>query len=287
MRAAEVIALARRRINDPWQDGRYNTSDMLDFLTSACDQLMRDILFPECRVTFATTPNIQEYILPEIQDYPRAVYVSGQLCVPAPDMSVLEGQALLIYDQSGMGGPPVPGGGGPSGNVGSFCPKWTIQTPQDFPGATELSQCQWPVPTTAPWSPYNRPMFYLNGGVIGFVGAPANGPAVINGEIQNNVDIRVVLPHPAVVDIEQPLWFPRSCRSPLANYIVAECRFSEETQQATSLGTLAMQRYTQEKNQRRTDVKVIKNAGHIDQPKMITGRRYGSQNGQIIRQGSF
>ena len=157
MLASDVIALARRRINDPWTDGRYNTSDMLDFLTAGCDQLMRDILFPECRVTFATVANIQEYQLPEVIDYPRAVYVDGRLCPPAPSMDVLEGNALLYYDQRSMAGPPVRGGGGPSGNVGQYAPVWTTQTPAAFPAATELNQYVWPAPTTQPWSVCNRP----------------------------------------------------------------------------------------------------------------------------------
>lgn len=287
MLASDVIALARRRINDPWSDGRYNTSDMLDFLTAACDQMMRDILFPECRVTFATIPNMQEYQLPEIIDYPRAVYVDGRLCPPAPSMDVLEGNALLYYDQRSMAGPPVRGGGGPSGNVGQYAPVWTTQTPASFPAATELNQCVWPAPTTQPWSVCNRPSFYMNGGFMGIVPAPNSGPNVINGEIPNNVDVRVVLAHPVVDDIEMTLWFPRSCRSALSHYIVAECRFSEETQGAMQLGTLAKQNYEREKNQRRSDVLVIKGAGSIDQPKMITGRQYRAFNGQISRQGSF
>ena len=284
MNAADVIGLARRRINDPDTDGRWSTADMLDFLSAGCDQLMRDILFPDCRITTPSVPNLQEYQLPDTLEI-HAVYLDGRLCVPAPDKDILEGNPTLYYDQRGMGPIPPAGSAGPLANQGSYVPRWTIQSPAAFPTANSFSTMVWPAPTANPWSTGQRPTFYVEGGFIGFVPAPSNGPPVINGVLENNIEIRCALPHEQVVDIEQPLWFPITCRSPLAQYVVAECRFSEATQISTALATQALQRYTKEMSQRRTDAKVFRNAHNMDQPRMITGRQYWQ--GQIKRVGPF
>jgi hypothetical protein len=289
MQASWPIARARRRLNDPSSDGRYSDADMLDALSTVCDQLMRDILFPDCHVTTQTVPFVQAYQLPEFLEI-HAVYIQGRLCPPVPSKDVLEGNQILVYDQGGgfqgspAGAPPI-GGAGPSGNTGVFCPKWTVQTPAAFPNANEFSDCLWPAPSTGPWQTQNRPMVAIEGGYLIIVPAPSTGPVVINGEVQDNIDIRGVLPHEQVTDIDQSLWFPKSCLSPLAWGIVQECLFSDATQMGMTRFSAANQKYTQEKNQRRTDAKVYKNAFSIDQPKMITGRQYW--NGQIRRQGSF
>ena len=288
MQASQVIALARRRLNDPSSDGRYSNDDMLDFLSSACDQLMRDILFPDCHITTQTIPYVQAYQLPELLEI-HAVYVQGLLCPPAPNKDALEGNQILVFDDNpnfcGSGAAPPIGSDGPSGNTGQLSPKWTVQTPGTFPNANHFSDCVWPAPSTGPWQTQNRPQIYVEGGFLGIVPAPASGPVVINGEVQDNIDLRGVLPHEQVVDLDQNLWFPMSCRSPLAWRTVYECLFSDATQMGMQRATLANQQYEREKNQRRTDAKVYKNAFNIDQPKMITGRQYW--NGQIRRQGAF
>jgi hypothetical protein len=317
MQAAQPISLARRWIDDPTTSGRWTTGDMLDELTSACKQLMRDILFPECRITTETYPNIQRYTLPEIIEI-HAVYVQGQLAVPAPSIDTLEGDQLQIWDQTseqGYGpsyaygstpwpyplppypgytppppGPPptfgpVPGGAGPSGNTGAFAPKWTVQTPAMFPGGDEFSQYVWPAPITVPWQGGQRPRYAIEGGSILIVPAPATGPIIINGEIQNNLDIRCVIPHETVVDLDQNLWFPSNCASALARWIVADLLFADETQIGQARATLALQRYEREKNQQRTDANVYRGARSQNAPKVITGRQYW--RGQIHRTGPF
>lgn len=263
----------------------------MEFLASACQQLMRDILWPECRVTTATIPNLQKYQLPEIIDV-IAVYLQGRLCIPTTK-SIMEGNAIgkwddgSIYQYGGPQYPPVPGNDGPQGNTGYYAPQWTVQTPAQYPQANTYGggYGSWPVPTGAPWNCGSRPSFYLEGGFIGFVPTPNAGPVIINGEVQNNIDIRCILPHPDVVDEEMNLWFPESCLSPLAWNMNEQMGYSDNSQTSMGRAQYAATKYEREKNQRRTDIKVYTNARNQDNPKMITGRQYW--NGQIIRQGPF
>jgi hypothetical protein len=269
--------LARRRVNDLSANGRWSDASFMDFLTAAQTQLIRDILFPECRLTTATVPYIQEYQLPEIIA-PGAVYLQGRLCVPT-DIATMEGRQIGKWDQTGEGAVPPQPSGGPSGNIGRFSPKWTLATPSSFPEADSLDQCRWPVPSAAPWESGNRPACYVSGGYLGFVPAPSTGPVVINGTPVDNIDFRCVMTPPPIGDLNDTLWFPWSTRSPLAWRICVECAYSDETQISADRRNFAVQMYNQEKNQVRTDLQIFKEMGAPAGPKFNTGRRHWARGG--------
>lgn len=73
-----------------------------------------------------------------------------------------------------------------------------------------------------------RPRYYYYGGYLVLINAPANGPQVIDGQVINNIDIRAVIGHPTVSDVNDELLYPEHFESMLMWGVVHLARMSDE-----------------------------------------------------------
>lgn len=244
MLASDVISLARRYVNDPTTTGRWTDSSLMDFLGEAQQELIRDVQFPRCRLTATTLVNQQEYNTPELINVYR-VYLAGQLLVPTTKQ-VLEGHQSRRYDQGfGTGipepGTQTPGSGGPPGTEGSYTPAWNIQVPASYPVTNAWGS---PTPDAQGWFVNQRPRYYWESGVIGFVPAPASAVTIC-------IDCLAV--PPPVTTTTQTLIFPSNFRRALAWYIVMQCRSSDDTPQSAAKVQEAVGLYDRAMRKLRTD----------------------------------
>lgn len=167
--ASDIVTRARNNLSDNTSQARFTDASMLLWTSDVVQEMTRRLLFPEYRLTFSSVANIQEYAnMPEVLRTLR-VYVAGQLIVPT-DLPTLEGTQIQLYDQSGNGGAPAVGSGGPPGNVGTASPAWTTQMAENYPILSELGN---PAPDAVPWFTGSRPRYYWRAGVFGLVPAPA------------------------------------------------------------------------------------------------------------------
>jgi len=173
MQTQDVITLARSYLNDPSSAGRWSDATLINFYNIASQEVIRDVEFPESRVTTTTVANQQEYATPELITVYR-VYLAGQLLTPTT-LQVLEGHQSMDYDQNALSGYPVtttqtPGSGGPPGTTGPYSPSWNVTPPAAYPVANAFGP---PVADAQMWGPNQRPRYYFRGGSIGIVPAPA------------------------------------------------------------------------------------------------------------------
>lgn len=279
-RASDAVTSCRDKVNDPLASGRYSNAQMLRWLTESSDQLMRDIGFPWCRFTTQTVPNVQTYQLPELVE-PQRVYVQGRL-YPTTERDTLEGVQIDQWDQSGYGAAPVLGSAAPSGSGGSFVPQWVVQTPASLPESNSFLPCV-PTTLTVPWHCGARPQSMFDSGYLMLIPAPANGPPIINGVPVDNLEVLAIATPDAVTDLNQVLWFPRSCVEVLAWHMTVQCAFSDETNISAERRNFAVQMYEKKMKERRVDVKRLTEGPGSFGANMDTGRRYWA--GRRIRRG--
>lgn len=161
-------------------DGRWTQDALLNFIDRGHKRIVRDVRFPDCRITFPTVPTSQLYPVP-LMLVTDAVYVAGQLAVPT-DVPTLEGRQINYYDQRGDGSTTAgPYSDAPLGTVGQNAPLWAVQEPLSYPVSGSWSTPAWPAltqgqfaPDAQPWDILSRPRYYWRGGYIGFVPTPAN-----------------------------------------------------------------------------------------------------------------
>ena len=240
MQASEIISAARALLNDT-TGGRWTNTTLLQFLTMTARELMRDVKWPPATITGWTIAGLQEYQLPDEMIHTYSVYLFGQLCTQTT-IETLEGHQIQRYDQSGMSGTQSPGSGGPSGNTGNYAPRWTIQPPADYPVSNVWG---YPRPDAQGWSGGQPPRYYFRGGYIGFVPAPANGPALDgNGNPIPNITIYGAILPMQVLELEQRLFFPDLFSEALEWGVVCKCKFSDDTQSTKESRTFALEQYT-------------------------------------------
>ena len=170
MTSTDVLTLLRQVLSDTQTSGRWTDGTLLNFIDRGNKRLVRDVRFPDSRMTTPTVANQQEYQLPPII-LPLRIYVAGQLAIPS-DIDTLEGHQTGLYDQttSTTGTAPLSGSGAAS-SAGPFEPQWVEQTPLSYPVSNGW---QTPAPDSQPWFIGQRPRYYLRGGYLGLVPAPAN-----------------------------------------------------------------------------------------------------------------
>lgn len=177
MLASEPLLLLRQVLSDLNPQGRWTDQTLLNFIDRANKRIVRDVLFPESRLTASTalaggstTSYSQEYELPQLILVNR-VYLAGQLCVPT-DINTLEGHQIGLYQQNPNASAPSAGSGGAPGTTGAYAPQWSTTTASVYPVAN--SWIGYPAPDAQPWFSGQRPRYYLRGGFIGFVPQPGN-----------------------------------------------------------------------------------------------------------------
>lgn len=173
MNASEPLTLLRQVLSDLNQSGRWTDATLLNFIDRGNKRVVRDVLFPESRLT-ATSVTAQEYQLPQLILINR-VYLAGQLCVPT-DLNTLEGHQIGLYQQDPNASAPASGSGGPAGAAGPYSPDWSTTTAQVYPVAN--SWIGYPAPDAQPWFSGQRPRYYVRGGFIGFVPQPTGGGTI-------------------------------------------------------------------------------------------------------------
>lgn len=175
MTSTDVLLLLRQVLSDLNSSGRWTDSTLLNFIDRANKRVVRDVLFPESRLSAPTALAagsqfyFQEYQIPQLILINR-VYLAGQLCVPT-DINTLEGHQIGLYQQNPTASAPTVGSGGAPGTSGPYAPEWSTTTAQTYPVANSGG---YPAPDAQPFFAGQRPRYYLRGGYIGFVPPPAN-----------------------------------------------------------------------------------------------------------------
>lgn len=258
--AGQVIASARYDSSDFVNQGRFSDAAMLDWLDRIVNELTREILWPECRVTFSTIPYVQEYTgLPEFFRTPRC-YFAGQ-SIPITTINLLEGHQIQFYDQTGTTGPPVAQGGGPPGNVGTASPRWTLQVAADYPVA---GQATFPAPDASPWYTGSQPRAYYRSGVLGIVPMPLN---IVTACLEG------VIEHPVITADSQVLLIPRSWQECAAEGVRWKALSSDRDDSSSREADKAAARYEKLKK----DLILLKRRYSGDAPrgpKLLTGRSF-------------
>jgi hypothetical protein len=153
--------------------GRWTQAQLLSFIDRGNKRVVRDVLFPDCRIELPTVANVQLYQFPLMLKTDR-VYVGGQLIVPT-DVSTLGGQQIGYWDSTGQQ-PPQPYADAPTNTTGQAAPQWVVTTPLSYP----TTQGQWitPKPDAEPWYCGSPPRCYWRGGWLGIVPIPTNNDPV-------------------------------------------------------------------------------------------------------------
>lgn len=170
MIGSDAIAYERILLNTPSgpANTRWSDADLLSLTDRAVKHLVSRIYFPESRMTLTAPGNKQEFSLPEVHAIYR-VYLNGQICVRTPgNIDTLEGRQIGYDDQTATGAIPSGGGGATGGTT--MLPQWAVQTPTSYP---YLNNWGAPSPLAQPFYPGQRPRYYIRGGSIGIVPAPA------------------------------------------------------------------------------------------------------------------
>jgi hypothetical protein len=253
----DIVTFERQLINSvSGSTARFTDATLINFTDRATKWVISDILFPAARVTITTVPNQQGYSLPELYQIDR-VYLAGQILVPTT-LPTLGGEQAMIYDQSATG-TPISGSDAPPGAGGMQQPQWSVQAPVAYPYVNNWGT---PAPSAQPWFPGQRPRYYLRGGLIGIVPAPANvADLVIEG----------VLVPPKVVNLTDTLVVPENFLEAIAWKAVSYCRFSEDADRAMAAQASAAQMANAEIRTLRTWKRTY--TGEDTGPKVTTYRR--------------
>lgn len=171
MISTDCKVLLRQILSDTNPSGRWSDPTLYNFIDRANKRIVRDVKFPDTRLTFPTVANQGEHQLPFVVILPLRVYVAGQLAVPS-DIDTLEGHQIGMYDQTTQGTGTLPANlSAPPGTLGAYEPQWVQQTPLSYPVANSWMT---PAPDSQPWYTGQRPRYYLRGGFLGLVPAPSN-----------------------------------------------------------------------------------------------------------------
>lgn len=263
MQTQDVVTLSRSLLNDPASTGRWSDATLINFYNVASQEVIRDVEFPESRITGVTVANQQEYPTPELIAVYR-VYVAGQLLVPTT-LQVLEGHQSMDYDQHALSGFPgtatqTPGSGGPPGTTGPYSPSWNVTPPVAYPFANSWGA---PVPDAQIWAPGQRPRYYFRGGSIGLVPAPAGVYDIV---------IECLRVPSQSLNLTDASIFPSNFKQALAWKVCELAKFSDDGDRASESRNYATQRYEACVRKLRADRKRYDGDAPRG-PKMFTYRR--------------
>jgi hypothetical protein len=170
------------------------------------------------------------------------VYVNGQIITRVPGgVDTLEGKQVLFDDQTAQGADTATNGPPPQGGGTQAQPQWAIATPVAYP---YLNNWGTPAPQAQPYSPGQRPRYYLRGGNIGFVPAPAvaNSTVVVEG---------VFVP-PTLTTTYQTIQVPDIFADAIDFYVISRCWGSDKDEVSQNMAAGAMKSYDGEIRKLRT-----------------------------------
>lgn len=237
MQASDVISDVRSILAEPNPNGRWSDALLLGDLNIAIKELTRDIRFPESRGVFTTIAGVQEYALQEQLRILRVYYAGESL--PRTDIPTMEGYQIQMYDNTAQGA--GPGGliepGQPSPLLQTPCaPQWTSVPAQSAP-VMEGMGTSFAQPYSQPWYPGRRPVYYLRGGNLGIVPAPAGAVTVVIDAIRQPASL---------TNTSQELMLPDICRQCLMWRTVFLCYASDRGEGAEVLRGIADKNYQSE-----------------------------------------
>lgn len=169
MIASEVYGFAQQQCGEQNVGQRWTVAQWIAATDRAHKHLSRELKWPPSRFLFTSQPGVQEYQLQEVLKI-LDVYVNGQLLVQT-DIATLQGEQIQISDQSGSAG--GPGGlispqAPPTLAGGPYSPAWAGQGAAAYP----VANVQGTTLSASPWFVGQRPMYYCEGGNLGFVPPP-------------------------------------------------------------------------------------------------------------------
>lgn len=154
MLGSDINATFRRFTAETDPTGRWADADVYDFINQAQNLISLQLEWPVVHLNAMSVANTQEYTMPEIVKIER-VYLAGQPCVPT-DIATLEGLQIEYYDQNSTQTPNTP--------------QWNSAVFNTYP----VTNTQVGYPNgVSPYYVGQRPVYYVNGGNIGFVPIPA------------------------------------------------------------------------------------------------------------------
>lgn len=237
MNASDVIADIRSILAEPNANGRWPDSLLLGNLNIAIKEITRDIRFPESRGSFSTIAGVQEYALQETLRILRVYYAGESL--PRTDIPTMEGYQIQMYDNTAQGAGPggqLTGGEAPNLYQTPVAPQWTSAPAQTAPvldgAGTSFAQ-----PYSQSWYPGRRPVYYMRGGNLGIVPAPAGVVPVV---------IDAIRQPPSLVNTSQELMLPDITRQLLMWRTVFLCYASDRGQGPDALRQIADANYQRE-----------------------------------------
>lgn len=235
MTAEDLVNQFRILVSTPsGSSSRWSDTQCLLLADRSVKALVSRIRFPESRISMTATSDQQEYPLPELYRVKR-VYLNGQIIVEVEGgISTLEGRQILLDDQSAQGFP-VTGSGAPVGAGGAMQPQWTTQTPVSYPFLNSWGS---PAPQAQPWTPGERPRYYLRGGSIGFV--PAPGTASIN------ISIDCVRVPTTLTDLSDNIVLPDNFQDACVWKMCDFAKFADDDDRSAQQQATAAARYEQE-----------------------------------------
>ena len=169
MQAGDLITSARNKYGVPAGSNRWNDTTMLGLVNDAASDIAKETDFPEAAYPITTIAGQREYQMIDCVKILRCyLIVNTQFAQPLPgsDLPTLEGDILMIYDQSS----------GQIAGEASYSPQWMAENPGNYP-LTNSGQGRPIVPTALPYysttAGQQRGIYYHRGGNIGVVPPPA------------------------------------------------------------------------------------------------------------------
>jgi hypothetical protein len=179
VQASNIITSARNKYGVPAGSNRYTDTVMLQLLQDATSAIATETDFPEGTYPITTTAGVREYQMIDCVKILRCYLIQNgvfQTPLPGYDIPTLEGDVLMIYDQSS---------GQITGNE-QFSPQYLAEQPQAYP-LSNAPQQQQPVPTALPYfsvtASTQRGVYYKRGGYIGVVPPPATSGLILAVDI--------------------------------------------------------------------------------------------------------
>lgn len=207
MTLQQILQSTRFALAEPNPLGRFSDGELIDYINEAQLQTGIEVEWPEALYQISTIANQMEYQLPELLKILR-VYIGNQRGVPTT-IPYMEGAQIEYWDQS---------------NVGSgYAAQWSSQTPSAYPVGSDTGS---PIEVKSPYVVGSRPMYYLRGGNLGIVPAPAGS---------YTLSINYIPEPPPLANYTDVSIYPLFWKDALVQFAVYKARYADrQTDDATA-----------------------------------------------------